>query len=319
MGRMESYDCVRPMDLVKHVHSEVWLDPCRQSDPEVVLLGHRCEPLTTRLAVSSHCVVAYVEAGVRMRRRFAGKEIAAEVSPGQMGIKDAATVGTWSWERETINGINAYIADSLVQCVGDEIYGPAADYRLRDSICIVDDAVLGIVHELAREAASDEPGSGLMIRSLGRQLAVRLIRHHAEITWPEVGKSRGFGIVQRQRIVRYIATHLTGCLSVAELARQESVSEDRYSRLFRDSFDCAPHRYITQVRLDRAWELLGEGQLSLSEIAFATGFADQSHLTRCFKRRFGVPPGQWQRDASNGKRAAAPHRVPDLVGVESQN
>jgi AraC family transcriptional regulator len=54
------------------------------------------------------------------------------------------------------------------------------------------------------------------------------------------------------------------------------------------------HLYVMQVQLDRACELPSVPALSLADIAAEFGFADQSHLTRCFKRRFGVPPRQWR-------------------------
>ena len=58
------------------------------------------------------------------------------------------------------------------------------------------------------------------------------------------------------------------------------------------AFGTSPHRFQVGRRLARAQEMIAAG-VPLSEAAAATGFADQSHLTRHFSARFGVTPGRW--------------------------
>jgi AraC-like DNA-binding protein len=53
-----------------------------------------------------------------------------------------------------------------------------------------------------------------------------------------------------------------------------------------------PHVYLNQVRVNRAKQLLADGQ-PIALVAYETGFADQSHLTRHFKRLFGLTLGQY--------------------------
>ena len=69
---------------------------------------------------------------------------------------------------------------------------------------------------------------------------------------------------------------------------------DRFAlaRHFRLAFGTSPHRFQVGRRLMRAQAMIAEGA-ALSETAVATGFADQSHLTRHFAARFGVTPGRW--------------------------
>jgi len=74
---------------------------------------------------------------------------------------------------------------------------------------------------------------------------------------------------------------LTG-LSRFELARQ-----------FRKCLGTSPHRYATMRRLERARRLIAADG-PLAEAAAASGFADQSHMTRQFKRAYGLAPGAWR-------------------------
>ena len=69
---------------------------------------------------------------------------------------------------------------------------------------------------------------------------------------------------------------------------------DRYAlaRHFRIRLGTSPYRYLTMRRLDRAKSAIGAGH-SLAEAAIMSGFADQSHMTRQFKRAFGLTPGYW--------------------------
>jgi AraC-like DNA-binding protein len=57
----------------------------------------------------------------------------------------------------------------------------------------------------------------------------------------------------------------------------------------------APHNWLLTRRIEVAKEQLRSSQLSLSDVALACGFADQSHFTRVFTRMVGVSPGAWRR------------------------
>ena len=61
----------------------------------------------------------------------------------------------------------------------------------------------------------------------------------------------------------------------------------------------APHRFLLTLRLDHARRLLDAPNAILSDVALRTGFADQAHFTRLFKREFGVTPGALFRNKSH--------------------
>jgi len=56
-----------------------------------------------------------------------------------------------------------------------------------------------------------------------------------------------------------------------------------------------PHAYVLAQRVAKAQNLLEHADLSLSQIAIAVGFADQSHLTRRFRQVAGISPGRYRR------------------------
>jgi AraC-like DNA-binding protein len=71
--------------------------------------------------------------------------------------------------------------------------------------------------------------------------------------------------------------------------------ESRFVRLFRMTTGMPPYRWVRAFRLEQAKELLFNSSLSLAQIAYDCGFADQSHFTRAFAAATGTTPGAWRR------------------------
>lgn len=92
-----------------------------------------------------------------------------------------------------------------------------------------------------------------------------------------------------------LAADLATPLRVADLAQAVGLSPFHATRLFTQATGFPPHAWRTQLRLQRALAPLREGA-SVADVAAASGFADQSHFTRHFRRMFGVPPGRWQAE-----------------------
>ena len=92
-----------------------------------------------------------------------------------------------------------------------------------------------------------------------------------------------------------IAGDLTDAKSLHEIARACGISVSHFSRAFRKSTGLAPHAWLLQERVESAKHLLRRRDLSLSEIARACGFADQSHFARVFSNRVGSSPGVWRK------------------------
>ncbi len=78
-----------------------------------------------------------------------------------------------------------------------------------------------------------------------------------------------------------------------DLSALAGLSRFQLLRQFRTRFGLTPHAYQTVQRLHRAESLLRQGD-AIAEVAVATGFADQAHLTRSFKRMRGVAPGTFR-------------------------
>lgn len=91
----------------------------------------------------------------------------------------------------------------------------------------------------------------------------------------------------------YLLDRLAENISIAELEREFGMSRYAISRRFRRAFGVGPHRFLILRRLERAMALICSGS-PLAEAAAASGFADQSHLTRRFRAAHGMTPARWR-------------------------
>ena len=73
------------------------------------------------------------------------------------------------------------------------------------------------------------------------------------------------------------------------------VSISHFEVLFKKSTGLSPHKYLLRCRVERSKELLRCEDLSLAQVAARTGFCDQGHLTRHFKRIVGVTPSGYRK------------------------
>lgn len=92
---------------------------------------------------------------------------------------------------------------------------------------------------------------------------------------------------------QYLDANLELVVASQELEGVTGLDRFTLARQFRACFGTSPYNYLLMRRLQRARHLMREG-VSLAEAAFACGFADQSHLTRLFRRTYGITPGRWR-------------------------
>ena len=98
-----------------------------------------------------------------------------------------------------------------------------------------------------------------------------------------------------RRVREYIATHLHEQLDIATLAAHAGLSAYHFARAFKASVGMPPHRHVLEERIKKAAELLEHTEHSLTSIALAVGFADQSHFSRSFHALVRLTPSQFRR------------------------
>ncbi len=132
------------------------------------------------------------------------------------------------------------------------------------------------------------------LRSLCLVLLVEMLRP------PPKQRAVGRGTVLKKEvfnaILNFIDSNLDGDLSLDTLARLAGVKPHQFGRAFKRRAGQTPHHYVLHRRMDAARRLLQDTDHSIADIAYATGFASQSHMTTTFKREYGATPAQLRAD-----------------------
>ena len=82
--------------------------------------------------------------------------------------------------------------------------------------------------------------------------------------------------------------------SMKELEQEHGLNRFAITRLFRKRFGVSPQQFIIHRRIAKARDLIAEG-LAIADAANASGFADQSHMTRHFIKTIGTTPRAWRK------------------------
>jgi len=131
-----------------------------------------------------------------------------------------------------------------------------------------------------------------------------------------------------EKIIQMMREDVGGELSLGELAQSVNLSVWRLCHIFKSDVGMPPIRYLRQLRMERAKDLLESSFLSVKEIAFQVGLNDESHFVRDFKSTYGFSPALYrsqfknqpapdaQKANGNGRRrtnGAQPNNVRDYL------
>jgi len=196
-----------------------------------------------------------------------------------------------------------FSADSLAVDVGH-----AAPAHLHYEGGFQDSLVAEIAFAIVSELQAQTAGGKLLAETLAVTLAARLLQRHSNLPpkreFPPV-PHRGLDRRRLTRVKEYIEAHLEGDLTIAQLAKVASLSQFHFARAFKSAVGQSPHQYVSAHRLERAKELLTQGDQPLLDIAVALSFSSQANFTRAFRIGTGMTPGQYRRGFTHSQRRPA--------------
>jgi transcriptional regulator GlxA family with amidase domain len=145
--------------------------------------------------------------------------------------------------------------------------------------------------DILAEQSDGRPGSEAMKAALMSQCIVYLFRRLCETGTCSLPWLAALEDERLARVLDRILQNPADPHTVESLAEVASMSRSTFAETFASAFGLPPMSMVRQIRMERAWKLLEQGDaMPMTTIARRVGFSSRSHFSRTFKRHFGVSP-----------------------------
>jgi AraC-like DNA-binding protein len=229
-------------------------------------------------------VIEYEALGFYYRGRnvVASPGVINLVNPDEVHTGHAATTQGWTYRMFYFNA-------DLLQDAASQIAGGQKNIPFFQDGVIHDNDLAGMIHSL-HVNLEENKGSLLEKESLFLLMLTQLIIRHSDD--PPALQTICREHLPVKRAKEFIKANYNENLSIERLSSVANLSPFHFIRAFRNHVGLPPHAYQTQIRIRNAKRFLKKGW-KIADTAYETGFADQSHLSKHFKRITGCTPGQY--------------------------
>lgn len=247
---------------------------------EHVLVGHR--------------LIVNLGSSVRFGWKRGDHTQEGNLDPGGLCLQSQGDTNAPFWQDEMTFAAIA-LPPSMVNAILEGRAPPPSETFV-ERRCLVEPTAYGFARAIAAELSS--PGEPLYAEALSQAFVLHLLSNHGRSTGGKRLAPRGkLGPGQLRAAVEWAHEHLATDVTLETLSAAAGYSPFQFSRLFKATTGVAPHQWILRLRLERAKRLIRHGGLHLAEVALATGFYDQAHLTNVFRKSLGVTPSLYAASA----------------------
>jgi AraC family transcriptional regulator len=151
----------------------------------------------------------------------------------------------------------------------------------------------GVFGALEEQMDAEHYDDHVYMEAMARTLCIHLLHINTAKDAQRLSiRQRTLSFEQMEKIRACIMEKLPERIPTAALAKCAHISDYHFYRVFKRTTGLTPQQFVKKCRLEQAKLLMQQTGLALSEIAFKTGFADQSHLARECRLSYGMSPRQ---------------------------
>jgi AraC family transcriptional regulator len=167
--------------------------------------------------------------------------------------------------------------------------------ELQERYHLQDETLRHLIEVLLHEKRQGFQSGAFFLDGVTVALASYVIRHYSADAPLIANSVGGMAPSTLRRCIVLMEARLERDLGLGELASEAGLSTSHFIRSFRESTGKTPYQFLLERRVQRAQTLMRDPRASLSEIAISSGFADQHHLARVFRRITGITPSTYRR------------------------
>ncbi|MCE7011010.1 AraC family transcriptional regulator [Kibdelosporangium philippinense] len=202
----------------------------------------------------------------------------ANYRPGSAGLTAPGNVSVLRWK-----STSPYPLESL------HLHLPVDEYWAFDSLLLEDPLVAAAGNALKRALQQSAPE--YYAESITQMLVAHLM--YTANNKPAV-EPLAMGRSGLDQVTEYMRAHLSEDIRLDELAALVSVSKYHFLRMFTRATGQTPHRYLTELRMARAAEMLRDNDKTVLQVAIACGYRSPGQFAAAFRRRYGVSPTEFR-------------------------
>ena len=188
-----------------------------------------------------------------------------------------------------------YIPRNAFDAIADDSDAARIGDLNHDSVAFDDSTIAHLGWAVLPAVRNPGQANQLFLDHVFLALGMHVAQTYGGLRPPSRLVAGGLAAWQVKRAKEIFCAKLDSNVSLKDVARECDLSLSYFSRAFRRSMGVPPHTWLLQHRIEVAKEKLRDRRLSVSQVALACGFADQSHLTRVFTRMVGLSPAAWRR------------------------
>jgi AraC-like DNA-binding protein len=213
-------------------------------------------------------------------REVAAKDNSNVAHYGGGGAPTTIICGSLSFDRASLKPISQLLP-SFILIKGDQGHTLALHNTMQ---------------ALASEMAEQAPGSEVVATRLGEVLFIQVLRAHiASGGWRNKGWLRAIFDPQMGTALSAIHARVNTPWTVESLAEAAGMSRSAFAARFKELLGQTPLEYVTEWRMQKAMQLLQQGDKKLIDVARSVGYDSDAAFSKAFKRVVGANPGEYRK------------------------
>ncbi|MEM7527000.1 MAG: AraC family transcriptional regulator [Pseudomonadota bacterium] len=273
-------------------------------EPNSVVMRPRTEICGTRFTIGAHeseigrskkcALILSKRSQGKLHADISGERMNAKVRPGSLTFMPTGVTQTFDFDGQTTNTVLA-INPELIERAAKTDHRLGGLDSLQPRLSFVRPSLERLVEECYHTMADADAGWRVLSESIALRIAYELLVVFKELP---TGVATPLSPAEIERLVDFVEAEMENNFDLSDMAALLDREPFGFIRSFKAATGESPHQFVIQRRVAKVKELLQHTKDSLADIAYAAGFANQSHMTSTFSKQVGMPPGKWRKAAT---------------------